>query len=186
MGITLYRPAPDGWIAVLGDGWTPDYWVRCQEDPEDGRLAVTQLLIDGRSSRLRSAHLRDVPLGRIEATINADRLLTLAARDGAAAQPDPLVHRLREGPRPDFRPRLGLPPSPLKPSAAPLTRPTGEDPDGFYANVARRYQELVRKTAKPAVTMAEEAGVPVATARRWIAEARRRNHLPRGRQGRAQ
>ncbi len=69
--------------------------------------------------------------------------------------------------------------------AAPLTRPDGSNPEAFYGRVAARYQVLVRRTAKPAVEMAEEAGVPVATARRWINEARRRQLLPAGRQGRA-
>ena len=66
-----------------------------------------------------------------------------------------------------------------------LTRPDGTDPDGFSARVAEAYREYAVQTRAPGVEIAAEAGVPVATARSWIREARRRGHLPEGRKGRA-
>ena len=66
-----------------------------------------------------------------------------------------------------------------------LTRPDGTDPDGFAARVADAYREYARQTRAPAVKIADEAGVPVATARSWIREARRRGKLPQGRKGKA-
>jgi hypothetical protein len=66
-----------------------------------------------------------------------------------------------------------------------LTRPDGSDPDGFAARVAAAYREYVQVTRSPAVEIAKEAAVPVATARSWVREARRRGKLPAGRQGKA-
>lgn len=64
-------------------------------------------------------------------------------------------------------------------------RPDGSDPDGFSRQVAAAYERLVLTSHRPNVALAEEAGVPVATARRWVLEARRRGHLPPGERGRA-
>lgn len=66
-----------------------------------------------------------------------------------------------------------------------LTRPDGADPDEFYPLVARAYFEYAPKTRAPAKEIAAEAGVPVATAHRWIREARRRGFLPPARKGKA-
>lgn len=66
-----------------------------------------------------------------------------------------------------------------------LTRPDGTDPDGFAARVAAAYREYAPQTRAPALKIAEEAGVPVATVRSWIREARRRGKLPQGHKGKA-
>jgi hypothetical protein len=66
-----------------------------------------------------------------------------------------------------------------------LRRPDGRDPDGFYRQVAQAYNAAVATTEKPAKLIAEQAEVPVPTVHRWIAEARRRNFLPRARRGKA-
>ena len=68
---------------------------------------------------------------------------------------------------------------------APLRRPTGADPDGFYQQVAEAYQAFVGETSRQAKAMAEGAEVPVTTVHRWIHEARRRGYLPPARKGRA-
>ncbi len=176
MTLTLTTPAPDGWIAVLGEGAAPEYYVRCADDGRGG-VTIVQFLLAARS-RVTAAMLRDVPIGRIEATINGDPVLVAAARAGAA-EVDPLVDRLRNGEVPSYKAEVIR-------ATQPLSSPDRSDPAAFYAQVAARYRLMVRSTSKPAVAMAEEAGVPVATARRWINEARRRGELPAGRQGRAQ
>jgi hypothetical protein len=66
-----------------------------------------------------------------------------------------------------------------------LTRPDGSSPDGFYELVGIAYREYAAQTRAPAVEIANEARVPVATARGWIREARRRGKLPEGRKGKA-
>lgn len=176
MSMTITSPAPDGWIAVLGEGAAPEYYVRCRDD-ERGGVEIVELLVAS-SGRITAAALREVPIGRIEATINGDPLLFAAARS-AGRKDDPLLKRLRTGPVPSFRGEALA-------ASEPLTRPDRTDPAAFYKRVAARYRLLVQQTAKPGVVMAQEAGVPVATARRWINEARRRGELPAGRQGRAQ
>jgi hypothetical protein len=79
-------------------------------------------------------------------------------------------------------PELNAPPTAERPR---LTRPDGSDPDGFSMRVADAYREYAPQTRAPAVKIAEEAGVPVATARSWVREARRRGKLPQGRKGKA-
>lgn len=185
MALTLTAPAPDGWIAVLGEGAAPEYYVRCREDGQ-GALEIVELLIAA-TSRISAAALRDVPIGRIEATINATPSLRDAALK-ADGNPDPLLERLRTGTgrAPGATDSFSVGGSGIGASHdAPLQRPDRSDPAAFYATVAARYQALVTHTAKPGVAIAEEAGVPVGTARRWISEARRRGLLPPGRQGRA-
>jgi hypothetical protein len=66
-----------------------------------------------------------------------------------------------------------------------LTRPDGTDPDGFAARVAEAYLEYAQTSRAPAVKIAEESGVPIATVRSWIREARRRGKLPEGQKGKA-
>jgi hypothetical protein len=179
----MTKPAPDGWIAVYAEGGGPTYYVRCREDGEGG-VEIVKLLIASQE-RITSAALRDVPIGRIEATINGSPLL-LAAAKSAEKVPDRLVERLRTGPVRSFRDAIGVGGEvPLPGGNEPLKRPDRSDPAAFYGQVALRYLVLVRNTSKPAVAIAEESGVPVATARRWINEARRRGLLPAGRQGRA-
>jgi hypothetical protein len=79
---------------------------------------------------------------------------------------------------------LSIPPPP-KTQRAKLGRPDGKDPDKFYAQVAQAYREYAPRTRATAVAIAEEAGVPVGTVHGWIREARRRGHLPAGREGSA-
>lgn len=67
----------------------------------------------------------------------------------------------------------------------PLRRAKGEDPDRFASTVAAYYSLFVRFSQKPAKEIAEHSGVPVATVRGWIREARQRGKLPPGTPGRA-
>lgn len=66
-----------------------------------------------------------------------------------------------------------------------LTRPDGTNPDGFYTLVGAAYREYALQSHAPAIEIANEAGVPVATARTWVREARRRGKLPTGTRGKA-
>lgn len=82
----------------------------------------------------------------------------------------------------DAPPELPRAPNAERPK---LTRPDGTDPDGFAGRVAAAYREYAEITRAPAQKIADEAGVPIATARSWIREARRRGKLPEGRKGKA-
>lgn len=69
---------------------------------------------------------------------------------------------------------------------APLVKPEGRITDEFLKDLARTYGWLVAsKNTAPATVIAEQAGAPVATVRRWISNARQRGFLPPGRPGRA-
>ena len=63
--------------------------------------------------------------------------------------------------------------------------PAGRKPDGFYRRVAEVYAELAPLSRRPAADMAEASGVSAASVHRWVAEARRRGHLPPDRTGEA-
>lgn len=66
-----------------------------------------------------------------------------------------------------------------------LTRPGPRSNEDFYTEVVAAYRHYVQHSNKPAVEIAAEAGVPVATARRWINHARQLGLLEKGEVGRA-
>ncbi|MCO5300189.1 MAG: hypothetical protein M9886_09555 [Candidatus Nanopelagicales bacterium] len=61
---------------------------------------------------------------------------------------------------------------------APLARREGQDPDEFYAEVARYYRAFAATTGgKPTTSIAKIAGVHRNTAAQWVHQARKRGHL---------
>jgi hypothetical protein len=64
-----------------------------------------------------------------------------------------------------------------------LGRPPRTDGDKFYGLVALTYIGLAAITPAPSAWIAATEDVPIATVRRWIVEARRRNLLPPARKG---
>lgn len=198
-------------VEVLGGGWfrfltgRPGEVItaRCARDEETSRLVIRSLLIES-ETRVTAGLLRDVPVARLEAMLNSATEASAEFRDDLREADSvlvlqrlssPLLERLRAGssPPPADAPKsvviLGQGPSSVitagRSDRPPLSRPEGVERDEFYRRVADAYVDLVRSTGKPAVAMAQEAGVPVATARRWIYEARRRGALPAGQRGRA-
>ena len=168
----------DGVWLMAGGGDLPlDVYFRCGIN-EAGRLYVRAMHVDA-TLPVTAATLRQIPIGRLEAAINArPPLRELALESAGKAQ------QASTGPQ---RSSAGDPiPIAADPSREPLTRPDGTNPEEFYARVTQAYLDLVAHTNRPAVEIADEAQVPVATARRWIHEARRRGALPHGHQGRAQ
>ncbi len=71
------------------------------------------------------------------------------------------------------------------PRPVALVRPGPRVSDEFLQDVARKYRELAQRTHKPTAEIAQEAGVPVNTARRWVGAARARGFLGPGHRGRA-
>jgi hypothetical protein len=63
--------------------------------------------------------------------------------------------------------------------------PGGRYPDSFYKEVAGFYMAMLESGYSPAPELAKVTGKPVSTARRWVAECRRRGILPEGRKGKA-
>jgi hypothetical protein len=170
----VYYPTPDSQIEVR---------VRFVERP-DGRLEPADVWVSHPAAISASA-LRAVPLGKIEAAVNApgvaaalrekmgDEWVTpeadLAALKGRLAPVGP--------PQIDREAQLVL--------AAQLDIPEGganvRKPDEFYRQVATAYQQVGGLDRRPARVLAERNGVPVSTVHRWVKEARARGFLAPGR-----
>ncbi len=122
---------------------------------DDGRLHIVDLYVAGAVS---AEVLRSVPVGRIEATANAQ------------------LHPTAAGPP---RKRAATIPPRLRDNAV------RGYPDAFYDAVAKTYRHLAATTARPVGELADANQVPVTTAQRWVKEARRRGLLAPGRPGKA-
>jgi hypothetical protein len=168
-----------GWIAYA-DKDLPDWvYVRVQEN-EQGRLVITELYLA--RGRVDSFTLRALPLGRIEALANARPMSEeIRARMNEPLRPG--TEPISPNPRPRWESWEIKSPTPHLPH---LRVPKGTKPDQFYKEAAELYAELASVSRRPAADLAEQSGIPVASVHRWIAEARRRGHLPpagRGRRG---
>ncbi len=75
--------------------------------------------------------------------------------------------------------------SPAAAAAGALQRPGSRLTDDFLQAVAAKYRELAQRTHKPTLEIAQEAGVPLTTARRWVGAARQRGFLGPGHRGRS-
>jgi hypothetical protein len=168
----------------------------------EDRMKITDVYVHGRE--LTASDLQAVPLTELDLTVNltnawdgmdpwtvAEAYNEMAAElgwgqavlvvDPGNGEDDPSLSQLRSL-------AANAPNSLHAPPAIErqrLIRPDGTDPDGFYALVAAAYREYAPHTRAPSVKIAEEAGVPVGTARGWVREARRRGKLPQGRKGKA-
>lgn len=111
--------------------------------------------------------LRDVPLARIEAAVNANPSLHEWLDE---AVPPGIVAGRRS--RVAQRPRL--------------ERPTGRHlDDDFYRRVADAYRAAVANGLPPSKTLAADSDTPAGTVNRWIAAARGRGYLPPATPGKA-
>jgi hypothetical protein len=169
---------PDGWITFNHEG-ADGLHVRVRRDGE--QYVVTDLYVHG--PQVTANLLRALQPARIEAE------LTLSRKEGS-----PVLQLAEQFPQDRLDAKLTV--AELRKRAAhvksrrarrrrPLPRPEGMAPEVFYAKVADAYRSAATETSRPAPVLADEAGVPVETVRRWIKEARRRGFLPAGRKGRA-
>lgn len=184
-----------GWLEFHLSGPNPPRLI-AKVAERDGRGYIARLILVG--DHLDSATLKQIPISRIESAINHPELglppgiargLSQEVLDEMAAKGvlhpeqtgalDEAITALLDRPQAD-KPVIGR-----RTWKRRLTRPDGTDPDRFYQQVAAAYNQAVLRTSAPAVQLAEEAAVPVATVRRWIAEARRRGFLAPARKGRA-
>ena len=153
------RPRP---LVSLGDHWYA--WTEGLEagsalrvhavEHADGRFHLDALEFEG---EVTAALLRRLPVGRIEAAVNA------------------LAHA-GDGPRWRAEARV---PDHLRETAV------RGYPDEFYEVVARAYRSLSALSPRPVAELAVANDVPLTTAQRWIKEARSRGLLPPGRRGKA-
>lgn len=196
-----------GWICYRSSDLAERLFVRVAEAP-DGRLEVGDLFIpfeappSARQFQRLSEHLtalaamvneRDAAQSVRERLMIPGPDLRTAASYFATTTWEHhwaahMLHSQVAGSDVPKAPRRGLPRRPL-PSEDPdlsLTAPTTKPhPDEFYRQVAEVYAAAAARSERPAAWIAEVNEIPVNTVRRWVAEARRRRHLPPGRKGRA-
>ncbi|MDG4825673.1 hypothetical protein O7635_27830 [Asanoa sp. WMMD1127] len=174
-----------GWVRVDGIDGLPAAYAHTVE--KDGRRLISRLMLltDPWPPGVTSATLKSFPIGWLERMINTPAALaTLNGMESDSPRKDPLavaIHKFSA----EFL--FGELPEVLDDEAPKqkLSRPDGSDPEAFYRLVAERYVAELANTKAVAPALADEAGVPVPTVHRWIAEARRRGHLPPARRGRA-
>lgn len=150
-------------IRALGDhwfAWTADLPAAATlrvhaVEHDDGRYHLDQLVLEG---ALSAEVLRAVPVGRVEAAVNA------------------YLHGDTEGIPRTANPRI--------PARLRANRATGY-PHEFYEAVAGAYQALASRSPRPVLELANANDVPVTTAHRWVKEARQRGLLAPGRSGKA-
>ncbi len=122
---------------------------------------------------LDTAALRAIPLGRIIRALNSPRRREWVRQGGQ--EPSPQLQELlaaTDEPKPPVDAEVA-PPGLQRP---PRGRGGGDD---FYRQVAEAYHHHAQRSHRPAVEIAQQAGVPPATARRWIEQARVRGFLVR-------
>jgi hypothetical protein len=150
-----------GWHAWIDDAGPRHASVRVRVgEGDDGRLRIVQLDVEG---PLSAEVLRAIPVGRIEATANAQ--LHPSTPGHAAGRPP--------------RKRAATIPARLRANAV------RGYPDAFYDAVASTYRHLAATSPRPVGMLAAANDVPLTTAQRWVKEARRRRLLAPGRPGKA-
>jgi len=164
-----------------------------------GRLVLSGLEIDGPPT---AELLRAIPVGRLEATANAQLAADLPDGDsadgaggaggagaggGGAGGRAPAHRRPAVRAAPADGTALGwetTDPAGAVSRAEPHPAATRGRPDGFYREIAMAYLDYAQASHRPAVEIAQHHRVPLTTAHRWVKEARRRGFLPPGRPGR--
>lgn len=174
-----------GWIRIT---W-PDrpYRVLARTVERNGRRVIVDLVVRS-DGNVDSSALKSLPIGWLEGLVNApDWAKALGRRDSGATTPTgedmaEVLTMLEIG---VDGMAFGVDQPSEQTKRPPLSRPDGADPDDFYRRVADAYHDVLQRSGRVAPALAEEAGVPVATVRRWIQESRRRGFLPPARRGRA-
>ena len=116
--------------------------------------------------------LRDVPTHRIDMAVVASSVFQEGLREQADRRVDP-----RDLDSVFKKTYEATPPIVLeRPKRGGLT-------DDFYRRVAFAYRWAVAQGRNPGKSLADDSGVPNGTVARWIAESRRRGHLPPAERG---
>src|SRR4051794_26382020 len=175
---------PQGWVRV--GGFETGFVVLAKTWLWEGRRVITHLYVRanlGFTDGVTASNVKAIPLGWLESAINTPEAMEWLAERQEQGEPDPTDLALWQR-RQDWVRQSGRAPFTAEDVPA-LGRPNGTNPDLFYRQVAGAYTAAIATSQKPAPLIAERAGVPVPTVHRWIAEARRRGHLPPARKGRA-
>ncbi len=164
----VWEQAGDGWLRYRHPDVPLNVYVRPVELPD--RLVIGELRVAD-DKGVSAGALKLLRLAPIEAALNREgvRQIAQAAISGdGAAKILPRATVIKKSY--DLR---------IKPG------PGGKYPDRFYREVAGFYMARLEEGNNPAPELAEATGKPIATVRRWVAEARVRGYLPKGRRGKA-
>jgi hypothetical protein len=131
--------------------------VDLRADVVAGRWTIVEMRIVGAKTGVQATHLREVPLGELEADIAATMSSTY-----------PRTYPRRYGLVDPFDFAL--------PERVPY-------PAEFFSAIADAYRWLSARGMAPGPALSEHFEVPLSTAHGWIKQARRRGLLPPGRKG---
>jgi len=170
----VIRESLPGWHRIRLHPFSSPIFVEARLG-EHGKAVITTLVVRN-DDGISAADLRRLPMRRLEAALSDSDGLAWLSRKRKPSPIRILEDAARSAPARRGEPRIGR---------ARLSRPDGRDPEDFYRLVAEAYRDYVQRTHKPARQIADEAGVPIATARRWINHARELGLLEKGQRGRA-
>ena len=176
---SLEQTSP-GWLLVLRNG-EPAMALGCHRN-EDGRLAFDALqALPGCSLGTRA--LRELPLGRLESAAQALPPAVELEQERQESVKSFWLDLFRErwAQQPEARHIVEV----RMTSRVPVRRPEGGLTAEFLSSVASAYRDLAPRTNAPTKRIAEEAQVPLSTARRWVSQARREGLLGPGARGKA-
>ena len=196
--MALGRLVEGGWLCVRSGSPSIEARLRVEERA-NGRLAIVEMwLCDPQG--ISGAALRDLPLGRWEASLNAPGTaeevrgqLQAQATSGTdaiaklwdklpAAPDQPAEYLTDDGLHLVTRVEASFPATwHTEPTLALEIAPGHKHPDDFYKQVATAYSWLAGRSRRPAEELAQVNGVPKTTIHRWVKEARRRGLLGPGR-----
>ena len=199
-----------GWEVLPGEaGWagfneqSPRRgWILVRFRLQGNRLVATDLHLHD-ATGIGTDHLRQIPLGQIEAIANTDphrhRLMRWIDKTPRRLPIDNVV-KVSEKPIKDWHEALaeawgsadmadqimlGAAAIQDRETIARMSVPDSRPyPQSFYEQVAETYGKLTASgSRRPAQEIADASGVPVSTVHRWVKEARRLQLLPEGQRG---
>jgi hypothetical protein len=186
-----YRPG--GWARLRGDDCTA--WLKLGRDPDlPARIRMEQITLVPDSGHVTEAILRAVPVAAIDLHLVMLGSVTMhSITDGGPELSGDMVMEPAKVRGYDplaleryFDEMPAVPLGGLIPGGPVLSKPPdGRLTDEYLREVAAMYLREVRAKRSPAPMIAAAADVPVRTVHRWIAEARRRDILPKATRGKA-
>jgi hypothetical protein len=165
----VWEQAGDGWLRYRHPDVQMEIYIRPVE--LEDRIVIGELRVAD-DQGVRAGVLKALRLEPIEVAMNRGGIRLMA--EAAISRVEAATQILRQSVENKKTYDLAFEPG-----------PGGKYPDKFYREVASFYMDRLEDGRAPAPELAEATGKPVSTVRRWVAEARTRGYLPKGRQGRA-
>jgi hypothetical protein len=197
-----YQTHGSGWVRLYGQSDRPNellpgiLYFRGSPDSE-GRYRIRELYLDATDSDpITGETLRGIPIWQLESELNlrmavehrprksagpdlSGRMRRLFSKFGFVTSYDPMSDA------PHGKPMLALPASEDEGQEYRLTEGPGADglSDAFLERVAKAYRAAVARGDRPNREIAASSGHGIRTVESWVAKARTRNILSKGRKG---